>query len=148
MYALKHHRNSLKNTNRRTVTEMSLLDSNSSTNTIVTNNGHQAMLVKTSRTQLPKIEKASHVQIDSIQNIFGATTTNLMGNGFNFHHHQEHSSSVVNGDAANAHEIPLRPSGLNNSTRDIFEETPKGPRKKQTMAIAGQSAVIRGQSLC
>ena len=93
MYSLKHHRNSLKNTNRRTVTETSLLESNSSTNTTtVTNNGNQTMLVKTCRTQLPKIEKASHVQIDSIQNIFGATTTsNLMGNGFNFHHHHEHN---------------------------------------------------------
>ena len=49
----------------------------------------------------------------------------------------------VNGDAANAHEIPLRPSGLSNSTRDIFEDIPKKQRKKQTMTIA-EAVVIRG----
>ena len=59
------------------------------------------MLVKASRVQLPQIEKASHVQIESI---FGATT-NLVGNGFNFHQHHHNN---VNGDAAHAHEIPLR----------------------------------------
>jgi hypothetical protein len=35
---------------------------------------------------------------------------------------------------------------LNNSPCDnIFEETPKGPRKKQTMAIAGNSAGLRSK---
>ena len=61
----------------------------------------QTMLVKASRVQLPQIEKASHVQIESI---FGATT-NLVGNGFNFHQHHHNN---VNGDAAHAHEIHLR----------------------------------------
>ena len=51
------------------------------------NNGqNQAMLVKTSRIQLPQIEKASHVNVSQLDSLFGANT-NLVGNGFTFHSH-------------------------------------------------------------
>ena len=125
---------------RRTNTETSLFETTNSTTS------SQAMLVQTSKTSLPQIQKASHVHLNSFSstNSDGAKSNGRSLDCLNISNGRSLDPLISNGDVSSSntldkdHEMALRPKRLGCDTNSTTPNNINSARIPKTSNASSQ----------